>query len=139
MIEQTQCNIFKLNLLRGLENFAVGTDYTYKIALYTSDATLNADTTEYTTDNEVVSSGYTAGGAELTPIAPQLNNGVAVLSFANVSWSPATFTTAGALIYNATTNASVAVLNFGGSKMYLTEFTITFPTADANNAVIKII
>jgi len=137
-IIQTQCTVFKTNLLKGLENFNTGTSYTYKIALYTANATLNADTLVYTSNDEVTGTGYTAGGVVLTPVVPASNNGVAYVSFANATWNPANFICRGALIYNSTTNAAVAVLNFGADKTAVNSFTITFPTADANNAIIRI-
>lgn len=138
MITQTLCNIFKLNVLKGLEDFDTGSAYTYKIALYTYAADLNANTTVYTTTGEVTGTGYTAGGETLTKVSPVLSGSTAVATFNNVTWNPASFTTRGALIYNATTNAAVAVLNFGEDKTAVNTFTITFPTADANNAIIRI-
>jgi hypothetical protein len=138
MITQQLCNVFKLNLLKGLEDFDVGSAYNYKIALYTANADLNADTTVYSTTNEITGTGYTAGGNTLTKVAPVLSGSTAVVTFANVTWNPASFTTRGALIYNATTNAAVAVLNFGEDKTAANTFTVTFPTADANNAIIRI-
>jgi hypothetical protein len=142
-IAQTQTTIFKQKLLSGLENFAVGTPYTYKIALYTSLATLNASTTVYTTTDEITGTGYTAGGKVLTvsqvPTSDTANN-TAFISFANVVWNPASFTAAGALIYNSTTNAAVAVLDFGGPKVQSAAgtFTITFPTATSTTAILSI-
>lgn len=138
MIEQQLCNVFKLNVLKGLEDFDVGSSYTYKIALYSADAVLNRDTTTYTTTNEVVGTGYTAGGKTLTKVAPSLDGSTALVTFDNVTWDPASFTTGGALIYNATTNAAVAVLNFGQDKAAVPTFTVTFPTANAENAIIRI-
>jgi hypothetical protein len=137
-IVQTQCTIFKVNLLKGTENFNVGSPYTYKLALYTASANLDADTLTYTTTNEVSGTGYTAGGEVLAPTVPTSSSSTAYLSFANVTWSPASFTTRGALIYNSTTGAAVAVLNFGADKVASNSFTITFPTADASNAIIRI-
>lgn len=137
-INQGQCTVFKTNLLKGLENFAVGTSYVYRIALYTSEATLNADTLVYTTTEEVSGGGYTAGGKSLTIVPPVSSGTTAFISFANVTWDPASFTCRGALIYNATTNAAVAVLDFGADKTAASTFTVTFPTADASNAVIRI-
>ena len=134
---QGQCTIFKQNCLSGLENFAVGTPYTYKIALYTANANLDNTTLTYTTVGEVVGTGYTAGGKTLTVIPPTSYEYTAYLSFNNVTWNPANFTTRGALIYNSTTNAAVAVLNFGADKTPTTSFTITFPTDDASNAIIR--
>jgi hypothetical protein len=140
MIVQGQTTAFKQNLLSGLENFANGTSYTYKIALYNANANLDNSTTVYTTTNEISGTGYTAGGQTLTIIPPNSNNSAntAWVSFANVTWSPAIFTCRGALIYNATTNAAVAVLNFGSDKIASSTFTIQFPTADATNAIIRI-
>jgi len=130
---------FKVNLLSGLENFASGTPYTYKIALYTSLANLGNTTLIYTSSNEIVGSGYTAGGKTLTvsqvPIGDTSQND-AYISFNNVTWNPASFTTRGALIYNGTTNASVCVLDFGSDKTAVGTFTITFPTATSTTAVI---
>ena len=138
MITQTVCNIFKLNVLKGLEDFDTGSSYTYKIALYDSTADLSASTTVYSTTGEVTGTGYTAGGETLTKVSPSLSGSTAIVTFNNVTWSPASFTTRGALIYNATTGAAVAVLNFGEDKTAVNTFTVTFPTADANNAIIRI-
>jgi len=137
-IVQTQCTIFKENLLKGLENFAVGTPYTYKIALYDASANLGASTTEYTAEGEINSGGYLGGGETLTIIPPSSSGSTAYVSFDTVTWNPALFTCRGALIYNSTTNAAVAVLNFGSDKTAANTFTITFPTADAANAIIRI-
>jgi len=142
-IAQTQTTIFKQNLLSGLENFAMGTPYTYKIALYTSLANLNASTLTYTTQGEITGTGYTAGGQVLTisqPPAVDSGSNTAFISFANVTWNPSSFTAAGALIYNSTTNAAVAVLNFGSDKINTAAgtFTITFPTPTATTAIIRI-
>lgn len=138
MITQTQCTVFKVNLLKGLENFNTGTSYVYKIALYTADANLNADTTAYTTADEVTGVGYVAGGKVLVPTVPSSSSNVAFISFAEVVWNPATITAAGALIYNSTTGAAVAVLNFGAVKSSTNTFTVTFPPATASDAVIRI-
>jgi hypothetical protein len=136
-ISQGQTTIFKKNCLSGLENFAVGTPYVYKIALYTANADLSYETTAYTTVGEITGTGYTAGGKTLTVIPPATEDLTAYISFANVTWSPASFTTRGALIYNSTTGAAVAVLNFGADKTPTSTFTITFPTANAANAIIR--
>ena len=137
-IEQTQCTIFKTNLLKALENFNTGTAYVYKIALYTANATLNADTLVYTTDGEITGTGYTAGGKILSPTIPASSDTTAFISFANVTWNPANFTCRGALIYNSTTGSAVAVLNFGADKTATTTFTVTFPSATSTSAVIRI-
>jgi hypothetical protein len=136
-IQQGQCTIFKKNCLSGLENFASGTPYTYKIALYTAAANLSYETLAYTTDGEISGTGYTPGGNTLTPIVPASSGQTAYISFQNVTWNPASFTVRGALIYNSTTGAAVAVLDFGADKTASNTFTITFPTADAANAIIR--
>ena len=132
MISQGQCTIFKQNLLNGLENFTSGT---YKIALYTSFANLDASTTVYTTSGEVSGAGYTAGGKTLTNIVPASGDGAAYVSFNNVTWTGSGFTARAALIYNGVTNAAVCVLDFGSDKTS-SNFTITFPTATSTTAVI---
>ena len=136
-IQQGQCTIFKQNCLSGLENFAAGTSYVYKIALYTANADLSYETTAYTTSNEVSGTGYTAGGETLTPIVPASSGHTAYVSFNNVTWTGASFTARGALIYNSTTGAAVAVLDFGNDKTATSTFTVTFPTAGATTAVIR--
>jgi hypothetical protein len=139
-IGQTQTTVFKLNLLKALENFNVGTPYTYKIALYTANATLNETTTAYTVDGEITGTGYVAGGKNLTitGLGSDTTTNTAYVSFVDVTWSPANFTTAGALIYNSTTNAAVCVLNFGSDKTATSTFTITFPSATSTTAVLRI-
>ena len=136
-IQQGQCTIFKQNCLSGLENFASGTSYVYKIALYTASADLSYETTAYTTSNEVSGTGYTAGGEILTPIVPASSGQTAYVSFNNVTWTGASFTARGALIYNSTTGAAVAVLDFGNDKTATSTFTVTFPTAGATTAIIR--
>lgn len=139
-IGQTQTTVFKLNLLKALENFNAGSPYTYKIALYTANATLNETTTIYTTDDEITGTGYTAGGEVLTitGLGSDTTNNTAYVSFVDVTWNPANFTTAGALIYNSTTNAAVCVLNFGSDKTATNTFTITFPSATSTSAILRI-
>ena len=140
MITQTACTVFKANMLKGLENFNTGSPYTYKIALYNALADLDDTTTVYTTSNEVTGTGYTAGGVTLTPttILSDTDNNTAYVSFANVTWSPATFTCRGALVYNSTTNAAVFVLNFGSDKTATSTFTVQFPTANSTSAILRI-
>lgn len=139
ILGQAQTTAFKLNLLQGLVNFNVGSPYIYKIALYNSAATINSETTAYTTNNEITGTGYTAGGEVLTPIiGSDPSNNTAYVTFANVTWNPANFSAAGALIYNSTTNASVAVLSFGGVKTASTTFTIEFPADTSTTAVLRI-
>jgi hypothetical protein len=142
-IMQGQTTQFKINILSGLENFAAGTPYTYKIALYTGNATLDNSTAAYTTANEITGPGYTAGGKPLTitqvPVG-DLNSNTAYISFAPVVWTGASFTARAALIYNGSTNASICVLDFGSDKTNTQAgtFTITFPTPTATNAIIRI-
>lgn len=137
-IIQTQCTVFKVNVLKGLENFNTGTPYVYKIALYNANANLNADTLGYTTDNEVTGAGYVAGGSVLIPAVPVSSSGTAYISFDNVVWDPANFTCRGALIYNSTTGAAIATLNFGSDKTAITTFTVTFPSPTASTAIIRL-
>ena len=141
-IGQTQTTVFKLNLLKALENFNVGTPYTYKIALYVATAVLNETTTEYTTEGEITGVGYSTGGEELTitGLGSDVSNNTAYVSFLDVTWDPANFTTAGALIYNSTQgNKAVAVLNFGGTKTSTAQtFTVTFPASTSDAAIIRI-
>jgi hypothetical protein len=136
-IQQGQCTVFKKNCLSGLENFAVGTSYVYKIALYNANATLSYETLTYTTTNEITGTGYTAGGNTLVVIPPASSDQTAYVSFAPSTWTGASFTCRGALIYNSTTNAAVAVLDFGSDKTTTNTFTITFPTANATSAIIR--
>ena len=138
MIQQTACTVFKTNLLAGNEDFATGSPYTYKIALYTANANLGPDTTAYTSDGEVVGAGYTATGEDLTVIPATSGGTVAYISFNNVTWDPANFTARGALIYNSTTGAAVCVLDFGSDKTATNTFTVTFPAATSTAAVIRL-
>lgn len=141
-ISQAMCTSFKVGILDGDFDFSSGTSQVFKIALYTSSATLDASTTAYSTSNEVVGTGYTAGGNTLTISTNPTSSGTtAYLSFSNTTWSTATITARGALIYlaNGTTNPTVAVLDFGGDKTSTAgDFTINFPTADSSSAIIRI-
>lgn len=147
-ITQAMCTSFKVDVLSGGQNFnttnralSSNTQDVFKIALYTSSATLDATTTAYTTSNEVTGTGYTAGGNTLTvSVVPTSSGTTAYLSFSNTSWSTATITARGALIYNSTNaNKAVAVLDFGSDKTSTAgTFQINFPTADASNAIIRI-
>ena len=146
-ITQAMATSFKVEILTAYHNFGTtvtragtGAD-TFKIALFTSAATLSAATTAYSTTNEVSGIGYTAGGNTLTiSQAPTSTSTTAWLDFADSTWSAATITANGALIYNSTQgNRAVAVLAFGGDKTSTAgDFTIIFPTADSSNAIIRI-
>ena len=138
MIQQGACTVFKTNLLAGNEDFATGSPYTYKIALYTASANLGPDTTVYTSDGEISGTGYTTTGQALTVVPVAYEGTTAYISFSNVTWSPAVFTARGALIYNSTTGAAVCVLDFGSDKTAANSFTVTFPTADANSAIVRL-
>jgi hypothetical protein len=141
-ISQAMCTSFKVGILDGEFDFGTGTSQTFKIALYTSAATLGAATTAYTTSNEVTGTGYSAGGQNLTiSQIPTSSGTTAFIDFSDVTWSTATITARGALIYlaNGTTNPAVAVLDFGGDKTSTAgNFTIQFPAADASNAILRI-
>ena len=146
MFIQTATTSFKLQLMQAIHSFGPTSPDTFKIALYTSAATLGPDTTVYTTSGEVTGTGYTAGGKTLT-INPSPATGLnstavptAFVSFDDISWTNATFTTAGALIYNSTEgNKAVAVLVFNIVKTVNNDtFQIIFPTPDANNAIVRI-
>ena len=141
------CTSFKKELLYGAHDFDASSGDTFKIALYTSSATLNAATTAYATTNEVSGTNYTAGGGTLTPVDPTSSGTTALLDFVDETWASATITARGALIYNTTpnttsislTNPAVIVLDFGGDKTSTAgNFTVVFPTADASNAIIRI-
>lgn len=140
-ITQALCTSFKQALLDGEMDFSSDTSQTFKIALFTSSATLDATTTAYSTTNEVSGTGYTAGGNTLTISAnPATSGTTAFLDFADTTWATATITARGALIYQSGgSNPAVAVLDFGSDKTSTAgDFTIQFPTADASNAIIRI-
>jgi len=153
-LTQALCSSFKAELLLAVHDFRVGGD-TFKIALYTSSASLDANTTAYTTSGEVTGTNYTAGGATLTSLgvttSPNTSSsGVGFVDFDDVTWGTATITARGALIYNSTpsansnanttlTNAAVAVLDFGSDKTATAaNFTITFPTGANSTAIVRI-
>ena len=135
-IQQGATNAFKTELMNGVYNF---TTDSFKIALYTGAASLGPDTAIYTSANEVVATGYTAGGIALTVNAvPTSANNTTYISFSNVTWNAA-LTTSGALIYKSGgTNPTVCVLDFGSEKISTTTFTIQFPTANSSDAIIRI-
>ena len=140
-ITQAMCTSFKQALLDGEMDFSSDTAQSYKIALYTSSASLDAATAAYTTSNEVSGTGYSAGGNTLSiSTNPTTGGTTAFLSFATTTWTTATITARGALIYQAGgSTPAVAVLDFGSDKgSSAGDFQITFPTADATNAIIRI-
>lgn len=145
-IAQTATTSFKIQLYQAVHNFGPTSADTFKIALYTGAASIDATTTAYTTSGETSGTGYTAGGQDLTittsPTASNNTLGVptSYIGFANATWPNATFTARGALIYNSSkSNKSVAVLDFGADKTVNNDtFQIIFPTADANSAIVRI-
>lgn len=136
------CTSFKVELMQAVHNFTNGTGNTFKLALYDNSASFTAATTAYTASNEVANSGtYSAGGGTLTNVTPTSSGTTAFTDFADLSFTSATITAYGALIYNDTAagNPAVCVLDFGGAKTSTNgTFTIIFPTADATNAIIRI-
>jgi hypothetical protein len=139
-ITQAMCTSFKVELLTGTHDFTNSTGDTFKLALYTSSATLDASTTAYTVSNEASGTGYSAGGGTLTNVTPTSSGTTAFTDFADLTFSSATITARGCLIYNSTdSDKAVAVLDFGGDKTSTNgDFTIQFPAADASNAIIRI-
>ena len=147
-ITSAVCSSFKQELLQGKHDFDSSGGDTFKIALYTSSATLGASTTDYSATNEITNdagSAYVAGGATLTNAGVSLSGTTAFTDFSDVSYSSASFTANGALIYNTTTDGgtgtteAVCVIAFGGDKTATNgTFTIQFPTADASNAILRL-
>ena len=143
-ITSAVCTSFKVELLKGVHNFTATTGNTFKLALYTSSASLGAGTTAYSTSNEITNTSgtaYTAAGATLTSVTPTSDSTTAVCDFSDVSYTDATFTANACLIYNdtATGDPACVVIAFGGDKTVTAgTFTIQFPTADATNAIIRI-
>ena len=153
-ITTAMCTFFKSELLQGIHNFhngsgggtttTTGTGNTFKLALFTSSATLSASTTAYATTNEVSGTGYSAGGNTLTNVDPTTSGTTALTDFADTTFSSSSITARGALIYNSSTTAgsadrAVFALDFGADKTSTSgDFTIQFSTADASNAIIRI-
>ena len=142
-ITSAVCTSFKVELLKGVHNFTATTGNTFKIALYTSSATLGASTTAFSSSNEITNTSgtaYTSGGATLTSVTPVASSTTAICDFSDVSYSSASFTANGALIYNSSdSNAAVCAIAFGSDKTATNgTFTIQFPTADATNAIIRL-
>ena len=134
------CTSFKKELLEGLHDFIASGGNTYKLALYDNTATLDASTTVYTSTGEISGTGYSAGGGTLTNVDPTSSSTTGFCDFSDLTFTTATITARGALIYNSTNgNRAVVVLDFGSDKTSTAgDFTIVFPTADASNAIIRI-
>lgn len=153
-ITQAMTTSFKQEILQGIHNFTsgsgggttttTGSGNVFKIALYTSSASLSATTTAYSTSNEVSGTNYTAGGNTLTNVTPTTSSTTALTDFADTTWSSSTITARGALIYNSSTaagsaNRAIVVLDFGADKTSTSgDFTIQFPAAGASTAIIRI-
>jgi hypothetical protein len=142
-ISSAVCNSFKQEILVGTHNFTASSGNAFKLALYTSSASLGAGTTAYATTNEISNtsgSAYSAGGKTLTSVTPALDGSVACCDFADISFTSASFTANGCLIYNDTqADKAVCVVAFGGDKTVSSgTFTIQFPAADASNAIVRI-
>jgi hypothetical protein len=134
-IFQTQTLSFKQEMLQGVHDLLTDT---IKMALYTSSSGINEDTTVYTTTAEVTGGGYSAGGATMTGAAINTSNGIVYVTFNNVVWTPATFTAAGGLIYNASKgNKSIAVLSFGADKTASGTFTVQMPPNTSSSALLR--
>jgi hypothetical protein len=137
------CTSFKVELMKAVHNFTTGTGSTFKLALYDNTPSFNASTTAYTSAGEVPNSGtYAAGGGTLTNITPSAAGTTAIADFVDLSFTSATITAYGALIYNdsAPGNPSVCVLDFGGAKASTNgTFTIVFPPDDQTNAIIRLV
>jgi hypothetical protein len=135
VISQTQTTSFKEELFKGIQDLSTDTLY---IALYTALADIGADTTAYTTNEEITGTGYTAGGQQLTGVTINTYDGTVYINFNNVVWNPAAFTARGALIYNVSkSNRSIAVLDFGSDKTCSNTFTITMPSNTYTTALIR--
>jgi len=134
------CTSFKQELLVGTHNFTASSGNTFKLALYTSSASLGAGTTAYTSSNEASGTNYSATGAALTSVTPTTSGTTAICDFSDLTFSNVSITARGALIYNDTqSDKAVCVLDFGADKTASSgDFTIVFPTADASNAIIRI-
>ncbi len=140
-ITTAMCTSFKKELLEAVHNFKNSGGSTFNLALYTSSASLGASTTAYTTSNEVSGTNYTAKGAALTRVDPTTSSTTAFTDFADLTFSNATVTARGCLIFNdsASGDPAVCALDFGGDKTSTAgDFTVQFPTADASNAIIRI-
>ena len=143
-ITSAVCNSFKTEVLQGIHNFTASSGNTFNLALYTSSATLNKSTTAYSSSNEISNtsgSAYSAKGKALTSVTPTLSTDTAVCDFADISWTSASFTANGCLIFNdsATGDPAVCAIAFGSDKTVTSgTFTIQFPTADADNAIVRI-
>lgn len=139
-ITQSMCTSFKQEILVATHDFTLTTGDVFKIALYTSSATLDATTTAYSATDEVAGTGYTAGGATLTNVTPTSSGTTGYVDFDDVTWSASTITARGALIYNSSkSDKAVAVLDFGSDKTSTAgDFTVSFPAFDASNAIVRI-
>ena len=143
-ITSAVCNSFKQEILEAEHNFTASTGNTFNLALYTSSGTFGASTTAYSSSNEITNTSgpsYSAKGKALTSVTPTLDSSTAVCDFSDVSWTSASFTANGCLIFNDShsTDAAVCAIAFGGDKTVSSgTFTIQFPAAAASTAIIRI-
>ena len=139
-ISTAMCTSFKQEILVGTHNFTASSGNTFKLALFTSSASLGASTPAFSSSNEVSGTGYSSGGGTLTSVTPTTSGTTALWDFNDLTFSSSTITANGALIYNDTqSDKAVCTLAFGGDKTSTAgDFTITFPAADASNAIIRI-
>ena len=143
-ITSAVCNSFKQEVLQAIHNFTASSGNTFNLALYTSSATLNKSTTAYSTSNEISNtsgSAYSAKGKALTSVTPALSTDTSCCDFADISWTSASFTANGCLIFNdsASGDPAVCAIAFGSDKTVTSgTFTVQFPTADADNAILRI-
>tara|TARA_R110000822_G_scaffold30542_2_gene88994 strand:- start:155 stop:583 length:429 start_codon:yes stop_codon:yes gene_type:complete len=139
-ITQAMCSSFKQELLVGTHNFTATSGNAFKMALFTSSATLSAGTTAYADTNQATGTGYSAGGKAVVAVTPALSGTTALVDFADLTWGSSSITARGALIYNDTnSDKAVIVLDFGSNKTSSSgDFTVQFPAADASNAIIRI-
>ena len=139
-ISSAVCTSWKSEVMTGLHDFTLSTGNAFKVALYTSAATLGATTTAYSATNEIAGTGYSAGGLALTNVTPTTSGTTALTDFADAQWTSASFTANGCLVYNTTnSNRAVFTIAFGGDVSVTSgTFTITWPTPDASNAILRI-
>lgn len=140
-ITSAVCNSFKVEVLTGTHNFTASSGDTFKLALFTSSASLDKSTTAYSTSNEVSGTNYSAGGANLTSVTPVLSDDTAVCNFSTLTFSNVTVTARGCLIYNSSkSNKAVAVIDFGSDQSASgSNFVVSFPTANATSAIVRIV
>jgi len=139
-ITQAFANSFKTELFTATHDFTNSTGHVFKLALYTSSATLSKSTTAYSATNEASGTGYSAGGATATQVTPTLSGDTALVDFGDVTWASSSISAAGALLYNSSaSNAAVVVLDFGTTITTSSQtFTVTMPAATSSQAIVRL-